>query len=48
MTPSEWLQANLSAVIVALGQAGSTLAGSTTEANVTQASTHLQAGPQDE
>ncbi|WP_168710577.1 hypothetical protein [Mycobacterium intracellulare] len=46
MTPSEWLQANLSDVIVAVARAGATLAGSPAEAAATQANTHLQANAQ--
>lgn len=48
MTPSEWLQANLSDVIVAVAQAGATLAGAPDGATATQANTQLQQGSQDE
>ncbi len=48
MTPSEWLASNLSEVIVAVAQAGASLAGSPTETSVTQANTQLQTGPQNE
>lgn len=47
MTPSEWLQANLSAVVIAVAQAGASVAGSTSELSQT-ASAHLHAGLQDE
>lgn len=48
MSPSEWLSRNLAYVIVAVAQAGASLAGSPTETNATQTSTHLQAGSHDE
>lgn len=55
MTPSEWLQANLSDVIVAVAVAGASLAGSTAAgAGTPSAATpeggpmaHLKAGSQD-
>lgn len=48
MSPSEWLSRNLADVIVAVAQAGASLAGSPAEAKATQANTQLQAGSQDE
>lgn len=47
VTPSDWLVQNLPDVIVAVSQAGATLAGSTVDANVSQSNTDVQV-PRDE
>jgi hypothetical protein len=44
VTPSRWLADNLSAMIVAVAQAGATLAGRTAEDNALQADTLPQEG----
>lgn len=48
MTPSEWLWRNLSDVVVAVAQAGSTLAGSATEGNASQPNPCVQEVARDE
>jgi hypothetical protein len=48
VTPSDWLSRNLPDVIVAVAQAGATLAGSTAGDDVAQAVPALREGSRDE